>query len=240
MERISTGIDSLDAKLSGGYPKGKAILVTGTPGAGKTIFGMHLLHKSCNDGLKCVLIATEESPEDILNQAKMIGLDLKPYSDTGQLIIERILEKRTESTEQSSHMGAGFELAEESILDHVKSIDADTDVVVIDNIGVFALDLGIKEFRDKIDTINQMLSDKKCTTLFIMDETAYELTHKLAEYAAYGSIKLMVKENPYTGKRERYMDIPKMRGTELSLELYTYKITSEGIKFKKSDESELK
>jgi len=29
MERISTGIDVLDAKLNRGYPKGNGILVTG-------------------------------------------------------------------------------------------------------------------------------------------------------------------------------------------------------------------
>jgi len=66
MERVPTGIDELDVKLSGGYPKGKAILVTGAPGAGKTIFGIHFLYKACMDGRMCVDIATEEPPEDIL------------------------------------------------------------------------------------------------------------------------------------------------------------------------------
>ena len=45
MERVPTGIAELDVKLSGGYPKGKGLLVTGVAGAGKTIFGLHLLHK---------------------------------------------------------------------------------------------------------------------------------------------------------------------------------------------------
>jgi KaiC/GvpD/RAD55 family RecA-like ATPase len=81
MERVPTGIDELDVKLSGGYPKGKAILVTGALGAGKTIFGIHFLYKACMDGRMCVDIATEESPEDILMQAKILGLDLRPYLD---------------------------------------------------------------------------------------------------------------------------------------------------------------
>ena len=46
MERVPTGIAELDAKLSGGYPKGKGLLVTGVSGAGKTIFGLHLLYQS--------------------------------------------------------------------------------------------------------------------------------------------------------------------------------------------------
>lgn len=234
MERVPTGIDELDVKLSGGYPKGKAILVTGAPGAGKTIFGIHFLYKSCMDGRMCVDIATEESPEDILMQAKILGLDLRPYLDNKQLAIERVLETRTESTEMATQLGFGFETTEMDLLERVKMLPDDIDVAVIDNMGVFALDLNIKEFRDKIDAINRALAEKGCTTLMIMDDTAHELTHGLAEYSAYGSIKLMTKENPYTGVRERYLDIPKMRGTKLSLELSIFDITSEGIKLHKS------
>ncbi len=151
MERVPTGIDELDVKLSGGYPQGKAILVTGAPGAGKTIFGIHFLYKACMDGRRCVDIATEESPEDILVQAEMLGLDLRPYLDNKQLAIERVLETRTESTEMASQLGFGFETTEVDILERAKMLSDDIDVVVIDNIGVFALDLNIKEFRDKID-----------------------------------------------------------------------------------------
>jgi KaiC. len=40
----------------------------------------------------------------------------------------------------------------------------------------------------------------------------------------------MTKENPYTGKMERFMHIPKMRGTKISLDIINYDITEEGIK----------
>jgi len=234
MERIPTGIAELDEKISGGYPKSKAMLITGAPGTGKTIFGLHFLYNGCTDGRKCTLIATEEMPEDIITEAGMLGLDLQPYVDSGQLIIDRVLEMRTENTKIGAQFGAGFEVTEMDILERVQSVPDDVEVVVIDNMGVFALDLNLKEFRNKIDTINLTLSGKGCTTLFIMDETAYELTHMLAEYSVYGSIKLMIKENPYTGMRERYLDIPKMRGTDISLELSVFDITSEGIIFRKS------
>ena len=46
MERIPTGIAELDEKISGGYPKSKAMLITGAPGTGKTIFGLHLPPRS--------------------------------------------------------------------------------------------------------------------------------------------------------------------------------------------------
>lgn len=75
-----------------------------------------------------------------------------------------------------------------------------------------------------------MLAEQKRTSLLMMDGTAHELTHRIAEYSTYGTIRLMVKENPYTGKMERFMHIPKMRGTRISLDSIIYDITDEGIK----------
>ena len=95
-----------------------------------------------------------------------------------------------------------------------------------------------EDFRDRIDTINSILASKGCTTLIVTDEAAHNLTHGIAEYSAYGSIRLMVKENPYTGVRERYPDIPKMRSTKLSLELSVFDITSKGIRIRKSKNEE--
>ncbi|HJH29224.1 MAG TPA: hypothetical protein C5S51_05965 [Methanosarcinaceae archaeon] len=232
MERIPTGIEELDEMISGGYPKGKLLLITGTPGAGKSIFGLHLLHKSCKSGKKCVLIATEETPQDILMQAKILGLDLNTCIDNGNLIIERVFESRTESVEQASQFGSGLEVMEIDILERVKMVPNDTDVVIIDNLGVYALDHNTKDFRNLIDTINHILTNMGITTLIIMDETANALTHNVAEYSAYGSMKILIKENPYTSLRERYLDIIKMRSTHISLELALFDISSKGIRFR--------
>ncbi len=134
----------------------------------------------------------------------------------------------------SAQLGFGFETTDVDLLEQVKLVPDDTAVVVIDNIGVFALNTDVKEFRDIIDTITRILTSTGCTTLMVMDEAAHNLTHGIAEYSAYGSIKLMMKENPYTGVRERYLDIPKMRSTKLSLELSVFDITSKGIRIHKS------
>ena len=79
MDRLSTGISKLDKKLQGGYPAGESILITGEPGTGKTILGIQFLHQACVEGKKCMMIATEETPEKILLHAKMLGFDLEPF-----------------------------------------------------------------------------------------------------------------------------------------------------------------
>lgn len=258
MDRVPTGIENLDKKIGGGYPQGKGILLTGVPGTGKTIFGLHLLYQSCSDGKKCVLIATEESPEDLLEQAGMLGLKLEPFMGKGLLSIKQVLEIRAGAVSRAAHIvdgfnsteidliekceldrsfrhdKVGFNIGEMDLVDVVKLIPDDTNVVVVDNLGVLAFGLDIKQFRDKFDTLNRVLSAKQITAVYVMDDAAYQLTHQIADYSTHGSIKLFVKENPYTGKMERFLSIPKMRSTSISLDFILFDITASGIQIKGS------
>ena len=232
MERVPTGITELDVKLSGGYPKGKGLLVTGVSGAGKTIFGLHLLYRSCVDGKECVLIATEETPEDIFVQAEMIGLDLAKYYDNGQLIIGRVFESRSNKSRQVTKYGFAQEGLEVELSQLADYVPDSTSIAVIDNIGVFTLRSTAQDFRDQFDALNFTLNKKGCTTMFIMDESAYLMTNQVADYSAYGSVRLLVKENPYTDRVERYLTIPKMRSTDVMPDLTVFEITPEGIRLK--------
>ena len=238
MERVSTGIEELDRKLSGGYPINKVTLITGMAGSGKTIFGIHFIHKNCLEGRKCLIIATEETPEDILYQAKLVGHDLTPYYESGQLVIEDIFENRSEIIEQTRY-GFKSETLDIEIPDLVKLIHEGTDCLVVDNIGTFALRVSTKKLRDQFDGLNYLVRRKSCTALLIMDESAHDMTHQLAEYSVYGSIRLLVKENSYLGKMERYMYILKMRSTPISPEMSVFDITSEGIKIHESGRESL-
>lgn len=227
LTRISTGITDLDKRLQGGYPEGECILITGKPGTGKTIFGIQYLYNACKEGKRCAMIATEETPEKIIIHGKALGFDLEPFIETNQLSMVRYLEIRSFDIEEE---GNSKYLQIDDIHNLLHLMQEDIDVLVLDNLGTFSIEVSLKEFRDKVDTLAYLLSKQKKTSLLMMDATAHELTHEIAEYSTYGTIKLMTKENPYTGKMERYMHIPKMRGTKVSLELMNYDITSEGIK----------
>lgn len=258
MDRVPTGIEGLDKKVGGGYPLGKGVLITGAPGAGKTIFGLHLMHYSCVQGKRCVLIATEESPEDLLEQAAMFGMALELFIENGLLSIKQVLEIRAGAVARAAHLidgfsnteidlidechldrsfrhdKIGFNIGEMDIIDIVKLVPDDTDVLVVDNLGVLAFGLDIKQFRDKFDTLNRVLNERRLTTVYIMDDAAYKSTHQIADYSTHGAIKLFVKENPYTGKMERYISISKMRSTPISLDFSLFEITDSGIQLHKS------
>ncbi|WP_340819841.1 ATPase domain-containing protein [Methanolobus sp. WCC4] len=228
MTRISTGITDLDKRLQGGYPEGECILVTGEPGTGKTIVGIQYLYNACQEGKKCAMIATEETPEKIIVHGKALGFDLEPFVETGQLSMIRFLEMRAYDIEEEYNRNYTIQIDDLNNL--LNLMQEEIDVIVLDNLGTFSIGIELREFRDKVDALAYLLSKQKRTSLIMMDATAHELTHRITEYSTYGTIKMMTKENPYTGKMERYMHIPKMRGTKVSLELINYEITSEGIK----------
>ena len=228
MARISSGVSDLDRRLQGGFPEGECILITGKTGTGKTIFGIQFLHSACLAGKKCVMLATEETPEKIVEHGQALGFDLQPFIENKQLTMVRFFEMRVMNMEEDADTFTYMNIDTLNNLAHI--IEDDVNVIVVDNLGTFSIGVDLKTFKEELEVLSFLLSTQKRTSLMIMDAAAHEFTHNIAEYSTYGTIKLMFKENPYTGKMERFMFIPKMRGTKITLELINYDITEEGIK----------
>jgi KaiC/GvpD/RAD55 family RecA-like ATPase len=101
---------------------------------------------------------------------------------------------------------------------------------VIDNIGVMAINYDIKEFADEFSSISIILLKNECTSLFIMDEDSYNLTHRLAGYMAFGLIRLISQENFSSGKTKQYIYIEKMKDKAIPVKYSLFDITPEGMK----------
>ncbi|MBD2186749.1 circadian clock protein KaiC [Pseudanabaena mucicola] len=90
-ERISTGIAQLDEMFGGeGYYRGSSILITGRAGTGKTTLAGHFARATCARGERCLYLATEESPQQILRNLNSISLDLNPYVEQGLLKFDAV------------------------------------------------------------------------------------------------------------------------------------------------------
>jgi KaiC/GvpD/RAD55 family RecA-like ATPase len=91
MERVKTGIKGFDELVEGGFPKGSVVLVTGVPGSGKTVFCMQVARNLAKKEKKVLyLTADGESAEDLIAQAKLLGMDLSDVVKSGNLRVERM------------------------------------------------------------------------------------------------------------------------------------------------------
>src|ERR1700712_5109818 len=72
LDRVQTGVDSFDDLVMGGLPRGRATVVGGTPGSGKTVFATQFLANGISRfGEPGVFVTFEESPKEI--EANMVG-----------------------------------------------------------------------------------------------------------------------------------------------------------------------
>ena len=88
-ERVSTGIERLDAMMAGqGVYRGSTVLISGTAGTGKSSLVAHFVDAACRRGEKCLYFAFEESPDQIVRNMESIGLHLQQHVESGLLRFE--------------------------------------------------------------------------------------------------------------------------------------------------------
>jgi KaiC/GvpD/RAD55 family RecA-like ATPase len=226
LERIKTGIEGID-QFTGGLPRGKTILITGDAGSGKTIFGLQFALESYNQNLKTVYITTEEDSSDLFTQGETFGWDLQSATDNGLMKFIELAAVRAKVTEAEISIDVGA--MKGNFSKFIRELPKDTETVVIDNIGSYTAKLTPHEFRDRFDLLVYELKERNITALIILDSATSREFNEIALFSVYGAIKLMKRENPYTGRRERVMDVVKMRSTKTPTQFMTYEIDKNGI-----------
>src|SRR4029079_1199130 len=64
--KLTTGIPGFDILAHGGIPEGRATLVAGRSGTGKTIFGLQVAANFARHDIPTLVIGVEESADDLL------------------------------------------------------------------------------------------------------------------------------------------------------------------------------
>jgi len=234
MKRLHTGVTGLDDIIEGGYPKGRTLLILGTTGSGKTILGISFIQQACSEGKKSMIIATEELPEDIIIQSESVGKPLENFSKNGTLLIDKVYEERTTYAKELQDLGLeGIDKLQTNIIGLLERIPVDIECVVIDNLGVFTLNMSPNEFRGQFDSLIIGLTKRNITAIIIMDLSADSRTENIASYSVYAVLRALIKDNPFTGSRERILEILKIRNTKISLDPIRFDITSKGIELMK-------
>ena len=219
-ERVSTGIIGLDRFVEGGFDKHSVNLVVGGSGSGKTIFSAQFLMEGLEKGERAMYITFEEKKEEFYDNMKRFNWDLEGYEKRGKFFF---LEYSPEKVQSMLEEGGG---AIESIV-----LKYNITRIVIDSITSFAL-LFEEELKRREAALNLfgIIRNWKCTSLLTLEDESPEKAGGVAtsiEFEADSIIVLYFLRR--RDKRERYVEVLKMRGTKHSMEIHGFDITNKGI-----------
>lgn len=86
-DKQPTGVPGLDNLLLGGIPRGRATLIAGRSGTGKSVMSLQIAASLARSGLPTILLAVEEAPEDLIHSGDSFGLGMSKLSADGVLIV---------------------------------------------------------------------------------------------------------------------------------------------------------
>ena len=86
-ERVSSGNAGLDRMTHGGLLRGSSTLLSGPTGTGKTLLATQFAAEGASGGERALVIAYEETPEQVRGNGRALGHDFAAYEEQGLLDI---------------------------------------------------------------------------------------------------------------------------------------------------------
>lgn len=217
-ERIPTGIPRLDAMLGKrGFFRGSSILLTGTPGTGKTSVGATFAHAAARRGDRVLFFSFEESPDQIVRNMRSIGLRLEPLVRRGLL---RFHAARPTLCGLEMHLATMF-----------KEITAYRPAVVIVDPITSLLAAGTDhETKGMVTRLIDFLKGGQVTSLFTsLTHGGHALEQSEIAMSSLMDSWLLLQDFEGNGERNRVLYVLKARGMAHSNQVREFMISDRGI-----------
>jgi circadian clock protein KaiC len=217
-KRVSTGIPRLDAMLSGrGFFRGSSILLTGTPGTGKTITAACFAEAAARRGERVLFFSFEESPDQIIRNMRSIGLRLEPLVTSGLL---RLRAARPTLYGLEMHLATMFK--------EIASFRPD--VVIMDPITSLMVAGTDYETKGMITRLIDYLKAGQITSLFTsLTHGGHALQQSEIAMSSLMDSWLLLQDLEGNGERNRVLYVIKARGMAHSNQVREFLISNRGI-----------
>lgn len=218
--RLSTGILGLNQVLCGGYVSGRAYLVRGGPGTGKTTLGMHFLTIEAANGEPVLFITLAETVAQLQRTTESLGfdsqgvtfLDLSPTSE---------FFAQVQTYDIFSPAEVEREPTIQRIVEQVKALKPQR--IFIDSMTQFRyLETDTFQFRKQVLSFLRFLVEQGITVLFTSEHST-EAPDDDLQFMSDGVLNLDFSHG------ERTLYISKFRGSDFKNGYHSLRLTSTGM-----------
>lgn len=216
--RITSGNGDLDRMCGGGFYRDSVVLVSGATGAGKTLLATKFLAGGATQGEKSLMLAFEESREQIIRNSRGWGDDFEAMEKEGRL---RIVCAYPEVT---------------SLEDHLIGIKRDVEEfrpnrLAIDSLSALERVSTTKGFREFIVGLTSFIKHQEIVGLFtsttptLMGGTSVTESH----ISTITDSIILLRYVEMFGDVRRGITVIKMRGSRHEKEIREFIIDEEGM-----------
>ena len=221
VERVPTGIAGLDEMLGGkGVFRGASILVSGSPGTGKSSVGASFADAACRRGERAILFAYEESSDQIVRNMRSIGLDLTPWLKKGLLQIHA-----------SRPTLQGLEQHLLSMHDLINAFKPQ--IVVVDPITNLSFERDDTEVKPTLMRLIDHLKQLEITAVFTSLTDGADATSAPEDsqvgVSSLMDVWLLLRNHELNGERNRTLYVLKARGMSHSNQVREFVLSDHGI-----------
>jgi circadian clock protein KaiC len=217
-ERVSSGISRLDTMMiGGGYYRGSSILITGMAGTGKSSIAASFAEATCRREEKCLYLAFEEAPQQILRNMRSIGIDLEPYIEKGLLQIQAL-------------RPSVYSLELHLVQIHRWLNTFQPTTIIIDPMSNLVLTGTLLQIKTFFMRLIDYLKSQQITVLMTNLITGgTPLEHTEIGISSLMDTWLEVRVIESNGERNRLLQLIKSRGMEHSNQVREFRLTSQGV-----------
>jgi circadian clock protein KaiC len=225
VQRLKTGIDSLDDILHGGLIPERLYLVDGNPGSGKTTFALQFLLQGVRQSEKCLYVTLSETRQELEAGARSHG-----WSLDGIDVVELIPDQEELDGDGAVTMiqPSDVELSQ-TMAKILEAIERSNPArVVFDSLSELRLlAQSSLRYRRQILALKHFFVGRRCTVLMLDDRTAEGPDLQLHSIA-HGVIALYVVP-PLYGRARRQLQVLKFRGSDFASGFHDFSLRKGGF-----------
>ncbi len=216
--RVTSGVAKLDEMCGGGFYRDSIILVSGSIGAGKTLLVANFIDGIREKQERCLLLAFEESREQLFRNATGWGQDFTKLEDDGYLKVVCLYPEVA---------------ALEDHLLHIQEIvrEFKPDRIAIDSLSALSRTSTDKAFREFIIALTSFLKHQEITGMFTVTTTLLSggTSDTEGNISPLTDTIILLRYVEMSGEMHRSLSVLKMRGSKHDSSIRGFTIDDKGI-----------